>query len=61
MDKRVRVWVRRCYYSLPARHADRRLPVRLLARTVAICGGRKLIARRVIGRSSQMTHIGIPP
>jgi hypothetical protein len=45
VDNRARVSVRQCFYSVPARYAGRRLPVRLAARTVEIYDGPKLIAR----------------
>ena len=37
VDNRARVSVRECFYSVPARYAGRRLPVRLAARTVEVC------------------------
>jgi hypothetical protein len=51
-DNRARVSVRRCSYSVPARYAGRRLPVRLAARTVEIYDGPRLVARddRAVGR-----------
>jgi len=45
VDNRARVSVRQCFYSVPARYAGRRLPVRLAARTVEIYDGAKLVAR----------------
>ncbi|MCH9700020.1 MAG: IS21 family transposase, partial [Actinomycetia bacterium] len=45
VDNRARVSVRQCFYSVPARYAGRRLPVRLAARTVEIYDGARLIAR----------------
>lgn len=36
VDNRSRVSVRQCFYSVPARYAGRRLPVRLSARSVEI-------------------------
>jgi hypothetical protein len=44
--------VRQCFYSVPARYAGRRLPVRLAARTVEIYDGPRLVARhdRAVGR-----------
>ncbi|MGI8721579.1 MAG: Mu transposase domain-containing protein [Geodermatophilaceae bacterium] len=52
LDNRARVSVRQCFYSVPARYAGRRLPVRLAARTVEIYDGAKLVAghERAIGR-----------
>jgi transposase len=52
VDNRARVSVRQCFYSVPARYAGRRLPVRLAARTVEIYDGPKLVAchERAVGR-----------
>jgi hypothetical protein len=52
VDNRARVSVRQCFYSVPARYAGRRLPVRLAARTVEIYDGPKLVAHheRAVGR-----------
>jgi transposase len=52
VDNRARVSVRQCFYSVPARYAGRRLPVRLAARTVEIYDGPKLVAHheRALGR-----------
>ncbi len=52
VDNRGRVSVRQCFYSVPARYAGRRLPVRLAARTVEIFDGPRLVARheRAVGR-----------
>lgn len=52
VDNRARVSVRQCFYSVPARYAGRRLPVRLSARTVEIHDGPTLVARheRAVGR-----------
>jgi transposase len=52
VDNRARVSVRQCFYSVPARFAGRRLPIRLTARTVEIYDGAKVIARheRAVGR-----------
>jgi transposase len=52
VDNRARVSVRQCFYSVPARYAGRRLPVRLAARTVEIYYGATLVARheRAVGR-----------
>jgi transposase len=52
VDNRARVSVRQCFYSVPARYAGRRLPVRLAARSVEIFDGPKLVARheRAVGR-----------
>jgi transposase len=52
VDTRARVPVRQCYYSVPARLAGRRLPVRLSATTVEILHGGTVVARheRAAGR-----------
>ena len=52
VDNRARVSVRQCFYSVPARYAGRRLPVRLAARTVEVHDGPRLVARheRAVGR-----------
>lgn len=52
VDNRARVSVRQCFYSVPARYAGRRLPVRLSARTVEILDGPTLLAlhERAVGR-----------
>jgi len=52
VDNRARVSVRQCFYSVPARYAGRRLPVRLAARTVEIYDGSRLVAshERAVGR-----------
>lgn len=52
VDTRARVAVRQCYYSVPARFAGRRLPVRLSATTVEVLDGATVIARheRAVGR-----------
>jgi transposase len=52
VDNRARVSVRQCFYSVPARYAGRRLPVRLAARTVEIFDGPTLVARheRAVGK-----------
>ncbi|HEY9264085.1 MAG TPA: IS21 family transposase, partial [Mycobacterium sp.] len=52
VDNRSRVSVRQCFYSVPARYAGRRLPVRLAARTVEIYEGPRLVAshERAVGR-----------
>src|SRR3954453_5372999 len=56
VDNRARVSVRQCFYSVPARYAGRRLPVRLAARTVEIFDGAKLVARheRAVGRYAEV-------
>jgi transposase len=52
VDNRARVSVRQSFYSVPARYAGRRLPVRLAARTVEIYDGANVVARheRAVGR-----------
>jgi transposase len=52
VDNRARVAVRQCYYSVPARFAGRRLPVRLSATTVEVLDGATVVARheRAAGR-----------
>ncbi|OBG93103.1 transposase [Mycobacterium sp. E136] len=52
VDNRARVSVRQCFYSVPARYAGRRLPVRLSARSVEVHDGSRLVARheRAVGR-----------
>lgn len=44
VDNRARISVRQCYYSVPARYAGRRLPVRLSARTVEVLDGATVVA-----------------
>ena len=52
VDKRARISVRQCYYSVPARYVARRLSVRLSARTVQVFDGAKCVAthERAFGR-----------
>lgn len=52
VDPRARVAVRQCYYSVPARFAGRRLPVRLSATSVEVLDGATTVARheRAAGR-----------
>jgi len=52
VDLRARVSVRQCCYSVPARYAGRRLPVRLTATTVEVFDAERLVARheRAAGR-----------
>jgi transposase len=52
VDLRARVAVRQCYYSVPARYAGRRLPVRLSATMVEVFDGATVVARheRAAGR-----------
>ena len=52
VDKRARICVRQCYYSVPARYVARRLSVRLSARTLQVFDGAKCVAthERAFGR-----------
>ena len=52
VDKRARICVRQCYYSVPARYVGRRLSVRLTARTVQVLDGPTRVAthERAFGR-----------
>lgn len=50
-DNRARVSVRQCFYSVPARYAGRRLPVRLAARTVDLRRAKACRSRRSGGRT----------
>ena len=45
VDARARVCVRQNYYSVPARYAGRRLPVRLSATAVEVLDGHQVVAR----------------
>jgi transposase len=56
VDSRARVCVRQNYYSVPARYAGRRLPVRLSATAVEVLDGPRLLARheRVAGRYAEV-------
>lgn len=55
-DNRARVCVRQNYYSVPARYAGRRLPVRLSATAVEVLDGRKVVARheRAAGKYAEV-------
>jgi hypothetical protein len=44
VDKRARICVRQCYYSVPARYVARRMSVRLSARTVQVFDGPQQVA-----------------
>src|SRR5271163_3480519 len=59
VDNRARVSVRQCFYSVPARYAGRRLPVRLAARTVEVYDGPRLVARheRAVGRYVEVLNL----
>jgi hypothetical protein len=56
VDGRARVCVRQNYYSVPARYAGRRLPVRLSATTVEVLDGPQMVARheRAAGRYGEI-------
>jgi len=56
VDSRARICVRQNYYSVPARYAGRRLPVRLSATTVEALDGARVIARhqRAAGRYGEV-------
>jgi len=56
VDSRARVCVRQNYYSVPARYASRRLPVRLSASTVEVLDGPRVVARheRVAGKYAEV-------
>jgi hypothetical protein len=45
VDTRARVCVRQNYYSVPARYAGRKLPVRLSAAAVEVLAGPQVVAR----------------
>jgi hypothetical protein len=56
VDQRARVCVRQNYYSVPARYAGRRLPVRLSARAVEVMDGPQVVARheRAAGKYAEV-------
>jgi transposase len=56
VDSRARVCVRQNYYSVPARYAGRRLPVRLSATAVEILDGPRTVARhdRTAGKYAEI-------
>src|SRR5262249_32587753 len=56
VDHRARVCVRQNYYSVPARYAGRRLPVRLSASSVEVLDGPRVVARheRVAGKDAEI-------
>jgi hypothetical protein len=56
VDARARVCVRQNYYSVPARYAGRRLPVRLSASSVEVLDGPKVVARheRAAGKYAEI-------
>jgi hypothetical protein len=55
-DGRARVCVRQNYYSVPARYAGRRLPVRLSATAVEVLDGPQVVARhqRAAGKYAEI-------
>jgi transposase len=55
-DSRARVCVRQNYYSVPARYAGRRLPVRLSATGVEVLDGPRVVARheRAAGKYAEI-------
>ena len=59
VDARARVCVRQNYYSVPARFAGRRLPVRLSATTVEVLDGPQVIARheRAAGKYAEVLDL----
>ena len=56
VDSRARVCVRQNYYSVPARYAGRRLPVRLSATAVEVLDGPQVVARheRTAGKYAEV-------
>jgi hypothetical protein len=56
VDARARVCVRQNYYSVPARYAGRRLPVRLSATVVEVLDGPQVVARheRAAGKYAEI-------
>jgi len=56
VDGRARVCVRQNYYSVPARYAGRRLPVRLSATAVEVLDGPQVVARheRAAGKYAEV-------
>jgi hypothetical protein len=56
VDSRARVCVRQNYYSVPARYAGRRLPVRLSATAVEVLDGPRVVARheRAAGKYAEI-------
>jgi transposase len=56
VDGRARVCVRQNYYSVPARYAGRRLPVRLAASSVEVLDGPRVVARheRAAGKYAEI-------
>ena len=56
VDSRARVCVRQNYYSVPARYAGRRLPVRLSATAVEVLDGPRTVARhdRTAGKYAEI-------
>jgi hypothetical protein len=56
VDARARVCVRRCFYSVPARYAGRRLHVRLTASLVQVLDGAAVVAchQRALGKFAEV-------
>ena len=56
VDSRARICVRQNYYSVPARYAGRRLPVRLSATAVEVLDGPQVVARheRTAGKYAEV-------
>jgi transposase len=56
VDGRARVCVRQNYYSVPARYAGRRLPVRLSATAIEVLDGSRVVARheRAAGKYAEI-------
>src|SRR5262245_40609441 len=56
VDTRARVCVRQNYYSVPARYAGRRLPVRLSASSIEVLDGPRIVARheRAAGKYAEI-------
>jgi transposase len=56
VDGRARVCVRQNYYSVPARYAGRRLPVRLSATAIEVLDGPRVVARheRAAGKYAEI-------
>jgi hypothetical protein len=60
VDGRARVCVRQNYYSVPARYASRRLPVRLSATAVEVLDGPRVVAahERAAGKYAEILVLG---
>src|SRR5271165_2935645 len=59
VDQKSRVCVRQCRYSVPVRHAGKRLDVLLGAETVEVLEGKRVIARheRAVGRGAEVLEL----